>query len=65
MENGLAVIQRFHSAVFRVLAGEKSGQQDICRRVVEELGLPPVALPVIARTCKAHLAVRDRADLLR
>ncbi len=64
MENGLSVIQQFHTAIMSVRAGEGSDRQDICRQVVEELGLPPFALPVIARTCRAHLAVGDGADLL-
>jgi len=64
MENGLAAIQRFHSAVQRVLA-EENHREDVCRQVAKVLGLPPIALPVIARTCRAHLAVSDYADLLR
>ncbi len=54
LEDGLLVIRRFHEAVMRVRAGE-----DTCRQVIEELGLPPFALPVIARTCRAHLAVGE------
>ncbi|MDN7024505.1 MBL fold metallo-hydrolase [Methanoculleus sp. FWC-SCC1] len=59
LADGLLVIRRFHEAVLRAGAGEET-----CRRVIEDLGLPAFVLPVVVRTCRAHLAVGDSADII-
>lgn len=67
MDQGLGYLQRIHDAVIR--SAEASSSQDgmeLCRRTVEELGLPEMmANPLTARSFLSSLKIIDRRDILR
>lgn len=61
MEAGLRYIQQVHDAVRRCEKKEHaSDQMELCRNVLEELGLPPeIANPLVARSIAAHQKIRS------
>ncbi|MDD1667658.1 MAG: MBL fold metallo-hydrolase [Methanomicrobiales archaeon] len=54
LDDGVEVIRTLHAAVVRA-AGNETDPSGITRRVVEGLGLPEAALPVISRTVAGHI----------
>jgi glyoxylase-like metal-dependent hydrolase (beta-lactamase superfamily II) len=61
MEEGKEVIRALHAAVVR--AAEKEGDpENITRRVVEDLGVPGAALPMITRAAEGHLLALKRGE---
>ena len=67
MDEGLAYLQKIHDLV-RQIAGPNPSidPMDLCRQVVDRLGLPGVAAnPLCARSLQAHLKVLDVEDLLK
>ena len=66
LDEGLAYIQRIHGLV-RQIAGPRPriDPMDLCRQVVDRLGLPSLAAnPLCARSLASHLKVLDTKDLL-
>ncbi|MBW1740587.1 MAG: MBL fold metallo-hydrolase [Deltaproteobacteria bacterium] len=66
MDEGLHYFQHIHEIVTKV-AGNTSQltPMELCRRVIEDLGLPQIAVnPLVARSFEANLAVRDQQTLL-
>jgi len=72
MDEGLQYLQRIHSSALMV-AGAKPAlleldSMQLCRRVLVELGLPPImANPLVATSFQASLKeeIRDHQDLLK
>jgi len=60
LEEGLQYIVYLHEVVRKVAKAGPLDPIELCRRVVEQIGLPPAAInPLTARTFLAHLAVKD------
>jgi glyoxylase-like metal-dependent hydrolase (beta-lactamase superfamily II) len=60
LEEGLQYIVYIHEVVQKVSKAGPLEPMELCRRVVEQMGLPPSAVnPLTARTLLAHLAVRE------
>jgi glyoxylase-like metal-dependent hydrolase (beta-lactamase superfamily II) len=65
MNGGQDFLQRIHDAVIGV-ADVRLDSMELCRRVLEELGLPRVmANPLMARSFQASLSMLDQRDLLQ
>jgi hypothetical protein len=66
MEGGLDYLQRIHDAVIKVADPDlRLDSMELCRRVLEELGLPKVmANPLVARSFQASMSLLDCRDLL-
>ena len=65
LDKALRHLQRIHDAVVRA-SGNDPLPEELCRRVLEDLGLPGMNMnPLIARSFKASLKVRDMQDLLK
>jgi len=61
----LAYLRRIHEAVLKWSGQGNDDLMELCRRVVSELGLPPLAAnPIVARSIAANLAALDHVDLL-
>lgn len=66
VDEGLRYVQHVHQAVLQV-AGRHPSLEPValCGLVLDELGIPEAAAnPLVARSVAAHLAVRERQDLL-
>lgn len=61
MADGKEVILALHEAVVHT-AGKEAEPEKIIRTVVETLGLPELALPVISRMVAAHLRALERGE---
>jgi hydroxyacylglutathione hydrolase len=59
--DGKKVIRALHAAVIRAAAKE-SDPAAVTRLVVQDLGLPEAALPVISRAVAGHLRVLERGE---
>jgi len=60
LEEGLQYIVYIHEVVQKVAKAGPLEPMELCRQVVEQIGLPPSAVnPLTARTFLAHLAVKD------
>jgi hydroxyacylglutathione hydrolase len=67
MDSGLDYLQRIHDAVIKVVDPDaRLDSMELCRRVLEELGLPKVmANSLVARSFQASLSMLDQRDLLQ
>jgi hydroxyacylglutathione hydrolase len=72
MDDGLRYLQRIHEAVINVVDGDRSlaadddKKEELCRRVLVELGFPEQAAnPLVARSFEANVKVIEEMDLLR
>lgn len=65
MDGGLDHLQRIHNAVIDAADPDlRLDPMELCRRVLEELGLPKVmANPLVARSLQASMSMLDRRDL--
>jgi hypothetical protein len=64
MTDGKEVIRTLHAAVVR--AAEKEGDPaKVTLKVVEDLGLPEAAIPVLGRTVGGHLRAMKREGEMR
>lgn len=66
MDEGLEYLQRVHTAV-RSCSEDKTSPEpmELCRCALGKLEIPPEAAnPIVARSFKAHLKVRDRQNIL-
>jgi hypothetical protein len=65
MDGGQDYLQRIHDAVIGV-ADVRLDSMELCRRVLEELGLPRVmANPIVARSFQASMSMLNQRDLLQ
>jgi len=66
LDRGMEYLQRIHRAVFRAAdKGTLVGPMELCRRVVEDLGLPDGMInPLVARTFLACLNAKNQENLL-
>jgi glyoxylase-like metal-dependent hydrolase (beta-lactamase superfamily II) len=66
MDEGLQYLQRIHSAALLVAwANPGIGPMELCRRTLEQLGLPQImANPLVASSFQASLKAGDKQDLL-
>ena len=67
MDSGLDYLQRIHNAVIKVADPDvRLDSMELCRRVLEELGLPKVmANPLVARSFQSSFCMLDQKDLLQ
>ncbi len=72
MNEGRQYLQRIHSSVLKVVganpASEELNPMQLCRKVLVDLGLPPImANPLVAASFQASLKeeIRDQQDLLK
>lgn len=60
IDDGLKYLRRIHEAVCTAKDQGKDDLMDLCRHVVNDLGLPPFAAnPLVARSFASHLAAMD------
>ncbi len=65
MDESLAYLQRIHEAVLSSAGTGDPEPMDLCRRTLGKLEIPPEAAhPLIARSCAAHLKLRDRITII-
>jgi hypothetical protein len=66
MDDGLRYFQSIHTAVLKVAGNNRApGPMELCRQVLEELGMPPEAAnPLVARSFASHLMARKQKDIL-
>ena len=65
LDDGLDYLQRIHEAVMRVSRnGPVPEPMELCRRVLEDLGISPdAANPLVARSFAAHLPLVGQEDI--
>jgi glyoxylase-like metal-dependent hydrolase (beta-lactamase superfamily II) len=64
IDESLAYLRRIHDAVLKWSGQGNEDLMELCRLVVSELGLPPLAAnPLVARSIAANLAALSRVDL--
>lgn len=64
IDASLLYLRRIHEAVIRAKGQGREELMDLCRQVVSELGLPPVAAnPLVARSFAANLAAMADMNL--
>ena len=66
IDEGLRYVQRIHEAVLKASGDNPSPEpMQLCRKVLEELGIPPdAASPLVARTFAAHLVMRGHKHII-
>ncbi len=65
MDRAVAHLQAIHEAVCAFAEQGSPDLMELTGKAAETIGLPPQAVtPLLARTCAAHLRVRDRKSLL-
>jgi hydroxyacylglutathione hydrolase len=67
MDESLRYLQRIHDSVIRAAGDDPEPEpMELCRRVLENLGIPPVAAnPLVAGSLMSHLILRGQKDILR
>ena len=67
MQAGLDYLRTIHNTVLMEHANEPAADpMQLCRQVVESLGLPPFAAnPFVAQSIAAHLRVKDQTELMQ
>lgn len=64
IDDSLLYLRHIHAAVMRAKGQGREDLMDLCRQVVNELGLPPVAAnPLVARSFAANLAAMEGMNL--
>jgi len=64
IDDGLSYLRRIHEAVLRGKSQGREDLMDLCRYVVQEMGLPPSAAnPLVARSFASNMATGDIKDL--
>ncbi|OGQ97397.1 MAG: MBL fold metallo-hydrolase [Deltaproteobacteria bacterium RIFOXYD12_FULL_57_12] len=64
MADGLSYLQRIHETVQRARSQSKEDLMDLCRYVVNEIGLPPMAAnSLVARSFASNLAAMEFVNL--
>jgi len=64
MDESLAYLQKIHEAAIAASAQGTNEPMEIAKRTAALLGLPPqVVTPLLARTLRANIRVRDQRDL--
>ena len=66
MDEGLRHIQRIHESVLKAADNDPSPEpMKLCKKVLEELGIPSVAVnPLVARTFAAHLPMCGQKNII-
>jgi glyoxylase-like metal-dependent hydrolase (beta-lactamase superfamily II) len=66
MDEGLRYLQRIHDSVLRVSGNDPAPEpMELCRKVMEELGMPPeLANPLVASSFASHLKLRGQRDII-
>ena len=66
IDDGLLYLKRIHEAVIEAKKQNKNDLMDLCRQVVGQMGLPPVAAtPLVARSLAANLSAMEIIDLFK
>jgi len=64
IDDGLLYLRRIHEAVLKTESQSRGDLMDLCRHVVNEMGLPPFAAnPLVARSLASNLAAKEIMDL--
>lgn len=67
MDEALRYLQRIHDSVLRAAGNDPEPEpMELCRRVLEDLGIPPVAAnPLVVRSLVSHLMLRGQKDIMQ
>ena len=64
IDGGVSWLRRIHATVLRVHKEQQLTGMELCAKVVQELGLPPLAAnPLVARSLQSSLAEAGQSDL--
>lgn len=66
IDDGLLYLRRIHETVLKAKGRDKEDSMDLCRHVVNEMGMPAIAVsPLVARSFASNLSALEIEDLFQ